>query len=238
MQWYRVSRGWSFLWPAVLLACLLPGSLRAQIPEDGMSREYSVYPDLHYGETDGVSREFTIYPDPDPGHTDAASREFTIYPDPSQGQTDGVSREYTVFPDPTATIYSDALSRELAIYPDATYNQSTDAVSREYAFWYFEDETDVKEVEDIPSVLTLRQPQPNPFTGTTKMVFGLPRPAAVSLSLFDVTGRRVQQVILPSMLKAGWHTVTINAGRLSAGIYFCELNAGGSTRKNKLVIRR
>jgi hypothetical protein len=63
------------------------------------------------------------------------------------------------------------------------------------------------------------------------------RPTAVSLSLYDVTGRRVQQVILPSLLKAGWHTATINAGRLQAGVYFCELNAGGLTKKTKLVIR-
>jgi hypothetical protein len=148
-----------------------------------------------------------------------------------------MSREITIYPDPNYGLMTDAVGRELTVYPDANFGLITDAISREFAFWYHLDETAVKGAEDIPSVFTLRPPRPNPFSGTTEMVFGLPRPAEVSLALYDVAGRRVRAPMPGSMLKAGWHTITITAGTLPAGVYFYELNAGGITGKNKLVIR-
>jgi len=113
MPWHRAPRRGAVLWFAVLLACLLPGSLRAQTTgEDATFREYSVYPDPSYGETDAVGRELTIYPDPNYG----------------QASADAVSREYTVSPDTNATPYPDAVSREYAFwyFEDATGVKGTE----------------------------------------------------------------------------------------------------------------
>ncbi len=94
----------------------------------------------------------------------------------------------------------------------------------------------------LPGRLTLRQNSPNPFNPSTEIAFALPAPSAVSLEIYDVSGRSVARLIAGAELSAGWHQVDWqgrdDAGRPSpSGVYFYRLVSenGIATRKMLLL---
>ena len=86
----------------------------------------------------------------------------------------------------------------------------------------------------------MRQNSPNPVRGTTTFCFGLPGQQSVRLAIYDMSGRRVRDVVRGT-LPAGVHDVTWNldAGdgtRLRSGVYVYRLEAGSFRASRKLVI--
>lgn len=86
--------------------------------------------------------------------------------------------------------------------------------------------------------LTLHPASPNPFAGATLLSFTLDRPRAVSLDVYDVTGRRVRSLLEGRPFPAGSHDVGFDASGLAGGVYFCELVAGGTRERRKLTVHR
>jgi hypothetical protein len=78
---------------------------------------------------------------------------------------------------------------------------------------------------------------PNPFNPETKLVFELPEASAVSLALFDLSGRKVAE-ILNEWKSAGTFEVTIDASRLVSGVYFAHFKAGNFAQTQKLVLTK
>ena len=78
---------------------------------------------------------------------------------------------------------------------------------------------------------------PNPFNATTTIVFELPVPGEVELTLFDVTGRMVR-TLAERRYAAGRQEVTLQANGLSSGIYFARLTMAGFTKTQKLLLVR
>jgi hypothetical protein len=97
----------------------------------------------------------------------------------------------------------------------------------------------VSAVGDLPSIDFLATPSPNPFRGASTLRFGLARPGAVSLELFDVAGRRVR-TLASGPLAAGAHA-RVWDGRdgdghtVGAGIYFARLVTPAGTYRTRLV---
>jgi len=90
--------------------------------------------------------------------------------------------------------------------------------------------------------LSLYQNFPNPFNPSTTISYYLPEDSPVTLSVYDVSGRRVVE-LLGKAEKRGRHSVTWNGrdetGELVAsGIYFCKLRAGKATEIRKIVLVR
>jgi len=84
--------------------------------------------------------------------------------------------------------------------------------------------------QGITSVM-LQQNHPNPFSGDTRIKFYLPAPEPVSLSVYDVSGRRVRGLI-DNTVGSGWHEIvwagdTNGGGRAASGVYFCRLETAG-----------
>ena len=71
----------------------------------------------------------------------------------------------------------------------------------------------------LPEAAILSQHYPNPVSGETTIPFSLSTPAHVSLSIHDLMGRRVLNV-LEDYFDAGPHQVTISLGHLAPGTYF------------------
>ncbi|MCA9751467.1 MAG: T9SS type A sorting domain-containing protein, partial [Gemmatimonadetes bacterium] len=70
--------------------------------------------------------------------------------------------------------------------------------------------------------LRLEAAGPNPFRDGTTLVFSLTRASAVKLRLFDVSGRKVLDV-LEGRHPAGPHRVPIDGRTLPAGVYYARL---------------
>ncbi len=78
---------------------------------------------------------------------------------------------------------------------------------------------------DVPHSLRLHQNYPNPFNPETRIVFDLPEPGAVSLTVYNVLGQEVA-VLVDDPLAAGRHVVRFAAGHLPSGTYLYRIQAG------------
>ncbi len=99
-------------------------------------------------------------------------------------------------------------------------------------------------VEAVPNALPRgRKPPPdipwqifpNPFNRQTTVVFSLAEPSAYRISLFDITGRRLETITAPSQ-PAGVYRLTLNFDQLGSGVYFCELQIGKHFRAVKKIV--
>lgn len=77
---------------------------------------------------------------------------------------------------------------------------------------------------DLPETIKVYQNYPNPFNPETTISFEIPRPAFISLEVFDIMGRKVQTLVNREFdVSAARHEVTFNASRLSSGVYIYRL---------------
>lgn len=75
--------------------------------------------------------------------------------------------------------------------------------------------------------LMVSQNMPNPFSASTVINYQLEKSASVSLSIFDVTGKKVAEQSQGTQT-AGSHSISVNAGSLNAGVYYYSLKAGAN----------
>lgn len=85
----------------------------------------------------------------------------------------------------------------------------------------------------IPNSYFLSQNYPNPFNPTTTIQFGLPKAGIVSLKVFDITGREIDNIINNLYVNPGTMKVTFDGSKLSSGVYFYSLYTD-----NKLVLTK
>jgi len=83
----------------------------------------------------------------------------------------------------------------------------------------------------------LRPPSPNPAAGRTTLSFQLEREGTVSLTVYDVQGRRVAKV-LDASLAAGPHERMFDTHGLASGVYFVRLQTPTASVTRKLVVSR
>ncbi len=88
--------------------------------------------------------------------------------------------------------------------------------------------------------LRLAPPHPNPARDAATFSLWLPRPGAVSIELYDVTGARVRRIDR-SRLAGGWNSIAWDARndagrRVQAGIYLARIAAGGERRTQRIAL--
>ena len=99
------------------------------------------------------------------------------------------------------------------------------------------DETFLSIDESIhPSQLSLLQNFPNPFNPTTTISFNLDKSEVVSMSIFDLNGTEIYEVINNQFYSAGQHTININAEELPSGLYFYQLRSGKNILTKKMLL--
>lgn len=84
--------------------------------------------------------------------------------------------------------------------------------------------------------------RPNPVRARSRVVFDLPRPSRVALSIFDVSGRAVQRWDY-GRLPAGrqertWNAVDGDGRTLPGGVYFLRLDTDREQAVHKVVVVR
>jgi len=86
-----------------------------------------------------------------------------------------------------------------------------------------------------PSEFLLSQAYPNPFNPTTTLRFAIPIDSKVLLSVYNLQGREVSNLIDGNM-DAGYHSIVWDANSLSSGIYFVKIVAGEYVGMQKLML--
>ena len=79
---------------------------------------------------------------------------------------------------------------------------------------------------------------PQPVRSDGLIRFSLPEPAPVSLTVYDVQGRRVASLLDHAMELAGEHEITLRTEGWREGFYFCRLTAGGTALTRKVLVLR
>lgn len=95
---------------------------------------------------------------------------------------------------------------------------------------------------EVPVVTAFEGAYPNPFNPKTTLRFALATAGPVHLTVYDLSGRRVRQLLGgEKSLPAGQHEIVWDgldaAGdRLPSGVYFSRLDADGLSQTHKLVL--
>jgi len=95
--------------------------------------------------------------------------------------------------------------------------------------------TNVNENIETPDSYSLKQNYPNPFNPSTRISFTIPKNEFVNITVYDVSGRIVQE-ILNSRMKAGDYTFEFNGSELSTGAYFYRIRAGDFSETKKMIL--
>ena len=97
--------------------------------------------------------------------------------------------------------------------------------------------SDKNEGESTVPEFALSQNYPNPFNPTTTIDFSLPEAAHVRITVYDVTGRFVAELINETR-PAGSYSVRWDASTVGAGVYFYRIEAGPFTMMRKATIMK
>ncbi len=90
----------------------------------------------------------------------------------------------------------------------------------------------------IPQELTLMQNFPNPFNPVTRIRFAVPVKLSgvnVSLSVYDLTGKKIANLINTNM-NAGYYETEFNGSNLASGVYIYRIQAGTFTEQKKFTL--
>lgn len=77
---------------------------------------------------------------------------------------------------------------------------------------------------------------PNPASEQTNLFVRLSSASPVTVTIYDLTGNRVGDIIKDQILEAGSNRVIMSTKDLRAGMYFCVITASGQQLTKKLII--
>ncbi|MBE2280913.1 MAG: T9SS type A sorting domain-containing protein [Ignavibacteriaceae bacterium] len=92
---------------------------------------------------------------------------------------------------------------------------------------------DIKEFN--PSNFTLFQNYPNPFNPETNIKFSISEGSDVSLKVFDLQGKIVQDIVT-GYFNAGEYEFKFDASNFASGIYYYEFKSNNFKQSKKMVI--
>lgn len=95
--------------------------------------------------------------------------------------------------------------------------------------------TALEEIFNLPVGFNLEQNYPNPFNPTTEIVFDIPNPGKVYLSIYDTVGNEIATLLKNEVLP-GRHKVSFTSTNLSSGVYFYKLNYGKYSLTKKMLL--
>lgn len=92
----------------------------------------------------------------------------------------------------------------------------------------------------IPADFALEQNYPNPFNPTTNIRFDVPRRTNVNISIFNVLGQKVRNLVnqdfAPGTYEVDWDGESDGGSRVASGIYFYRFTAEDVVKTRKMLM--
>tara|TARA_B100000029_G_scaffold272309_2_gene267227 strand:- start:751 stop:3198 length:2448 start_codon:yes stop_codon:yes gene_type:complete len=85
-----------------------------------------------------------------------------------------------------------------------------------------------------PEAFELHSAYPNPFNPSTSISYELSIPSHISLDIYDLNGRHVQELVNKHM-NVGRHEVVWNANQFASGVYIVKLATAGKIFNQKIT---
>ena len=95
--------------------------------------------------------------------------------------------------------------------------------------------TSVEEHSNLPTIFSLGQNQPNPFNPTTKIEYSISVPGHVTLSVYNILGQKVAELVDETQL-AGKFSADFNGADIPSGIYYYRLQFGNKNETRKMML--
>ncbi|HEX9974961.1 MAG TPA: T9SS type A sorting domain-containing protein, partial [bacterium] len=89
----------------------------------------------------------------------------------------------------------------------------------------------------LPNYFALHQNYPNPFNPSTTIEFALPKPAFITLKVYNLLGEEVATLVAEKRT-AVIHKLNWDARGLASGVYLFRLEAGEFVQVKKLILMR
>jgi hypothetical protein len=91
-------------------------------------------------------------------------------------------------------------------------------------------------IEDLRSdVFGITQNTPNPFHGSTKIIFNAPKPSSIEMVVFDLSGKQVAQMSQRATM--GINKLEFDGSELAPGVYIYHLSNGEQMVSSKMVVQ-
>ena len=87
----------------------------------------------------------------------------------------------------------------------------------------------------LPGQYALAQNYPNPFNPTTSIEYVIPQAGFVNLSVFNLLGERVAELV-NEIMESGNHTIVFDASKFSSGTYIYTLSVNGNIVTKKMTL--
>jgi hypothetical protein len=87
----------------------------------------------------------------------------------------------------------------------------------------------------LPTEVILSNAYPNPFNPSTMISYDVPADMNVSLAIYDMRGRLVNELI-NGMSEQGRYEITWNANQYASGVYMIKLVAGSTMQTQKIML--
>jgi hypothetical protein len=97
--------------------------------------------------------------------------------------------------------------------------------------------TPSEKTAQLPTDYALAENYPNPFRRSTTIEYDLPTTSTVTISVYDVLGRKVKTLVSGEK-PAGSYEVRFEAADLASGVYFYRLETGATERVKRMVVVR
>jgi hypothetical protein len=96
--------------------------------------------------------------------------------------------------------------------------------------------------EALPAGFAVTGNHPNPFNPSTTISFTLPGAGAATLAVYDITGRRVRDLVNGNLASgahsAVWDGCDASGRAMSSGVYFSRLVWNGRTTANRMLLAK
>ena len=163
---------------------------------------------------------------------DTASEGFVKF---AAASTNGIVPEGTLFTIEFSRVDSLSTTPTYILYKNMRLNEAEEKIDFDSCLVDFT--TGVKD-ESAPTSFSLQQNYPNPFNPTTTIKFGLPESGLVNLTIYNILGEKVTELINKEMT-AGYYQVVFGATALPSGMYIYRISVGDkySAVKKMLMIK-
>jgi hypothetical protein len=125
---------------------------------------------------------------------------------------------------------------------DGVPNEGSDASDSDFTLWGSTSGVVHEQFTGVPDGAVLVVAGGSVLNSNTSIVFGLPAAAEVRMSVYDVAGRHLRDLVSgwrdEGYHAVGWNTTGKVAGALGSGIYFLRLDTGTEALTAKVVIAR
>ena len=101
--------------------------------------------------------------------------------------------------------------------------------------WFQIPENTPLSMDPIPDRLTLDPVYPNPFNNSVQIRYSLPKASIVKLSVYDVAGRQVLELVDGKRV-AGEHQLVWDAKGVPTGLYMLHLESANQVRTRKILL--